>query len=230
MGVLLFADRGFERKRLLGDLQRLAYLFERHMELLGKLLRRRLAAYLVEHLPARTHDLVDSLNHVNGYTDGARLIRERAADRLSNPPSGIGRELVATSIFELVDCLHQADVAFLNQVEELQATVPVFLCDRDDEAQVRLYHLLLCLERLALAFLHPVHNLAELADLNAGLARQRMDLRAQLLDAVLVAGDKVLPAFGGEFRHAVEPKRVELGAQIVREKILAHDAVALGEP
>src|SRR6516225_2790953 len=119
MGVALFADRCFERERFLGDLQRLAYLIERHMELLGKLLRRRLAAYLVEHLPAGAYDLVDDLNHVNGHTDGARLIRERAADGLSNPPSGVGRKLEATSIFELVDGLHQADVAFLDQVEEL---------------------------------------------------------------------------------------------------------------
>src|SRR5215813_9919296 len=119
MGVLLFADRCFERKWFLGDLQGLAYLFERHVELLGKLLRRRLAAYLVEHLLPRTHDLVDDLNHVNGYTDGARLILERAADRLPNPPGGVGRELEATSIFELVDGLHQADVAFLDQVEKV---------------------------------------------------------------------------------------------------------------
>src|SRR5215831_12155143 len=148
MGVVLFADRCFEREWFLGDLQRLPYLIERHMELLGQLLRRRLAAYLVEHLLPRTRDLVDDLNHVNGYTDRARLILERAADRLSNPPSGVGRELEDTSIFELVDGLHQADVAFLDQVEELQATVAVFLCDRDDEAQVRLHHFLLCLERL----------------------------------------------------------------------------------
>src|SRR6516162_3283406 len=119
MGVPLFADRCFERERLLGDLQRLAYLFERHVELLGKLLRRRLAAYLVEHLPAGAYDLVDNLNHVNGYTDGARLILERATNRLPNPPSGVGREFEATSIFELVDGLHQANVAFLDQVEEL---------------------------------------------------------------------------------------------------------------
>src|SRR5215471_3851323 len=200
------------------------------MELLGKLLRSRLAAYLVEHLPTRTHDLVDHLNHVNGHTDGARLILKRAADRLPNPPRSVGRELEATSIFELVDRFHQADVAFLNEVEELKATVDVFLCDRDDQAQVRLHHLLLGLERFALAFLHHVHNLSELANLNAGLARQRMDLRAQLLDAVLVAGDKILPAVGGEFRHAVEPERIELRTQIVPEKVLARDAMALGKP
>src|SRR6516225_5663339 len=120
MRVVLFADRCFERKRFLGDLQRLAYLFEWHVELLGKLLRRRLAAYLIEHLPACAHDLVDDLNHVNGHTDGARLILKRAADRLSNPPSSVGRELEATSIFELVDGFHQADVAFLDQVKERQ--------------------------------------------------------------------------------------------------------------
>src|SRR5262249_4982539 len=230
IGVALFANRCFERERFLGDLQRLPYLFERHMELLGKLLRRRLATYLVEHMPTRTHDLVDHLNHVNGHTNGARLIRERTADGLSNPPSSVGRELEATSIFELVDCLHQADVAFLDQVEELQAPVDVFLGDRDDEAQVRLYHLLLCLARLTLAFLHHVHNLAKFADLKAGLARQRMNLCTQLFDAVLVAGDKILPAVGREFRYAVEPERIELGAEIVLEKVLAHDAVALGKP
>src|SRR5262249_4690683 len=127
MGVVLLADRRFERKRLLGDLQRLAYLFKRHMELLGKLLRRRLAAYLVEHLSTRTQDLVDHLNHVNGHTNGARLILKRAADRLPNPPGSVGRELEATSIFELVNGLHQADVAFLDQVEKWQAPVDVFL-------------------------------------------------------------------------------------------------------
>jgi hypothetical protein len=34
--------------------------------------------------------------------------------------------------------LHEADIALLDQVEELQAPVGVFLGDRDDEAQVRL--------------------------------------------------------------------------------------------
>src|SRR6516225_7362079 len=119
MGVLLFADRCFERERLLGDLQRLPYLIERHMEILGQLLRRRLAAYLVEHLPAGVHDLVDDLNHVNGYTDRARLILERATNCLPNPPGGVGREFAATSIFEHGDGLNQANVAFLDKVEEL---------------------------------------------------------------------------------------------------------------
>ena len=167
---------------------------------------------------------------MHGDADGARLVGDRAGDRLPNPPGGIGRELVAAAVLELVDRLHQADIAFLDQVEELQAAVGVFLGDGDDEAQVRLHHLLLGLARLALALLHHVHDLAELADLEPGLAGEHLDLVAVLLDLVLVPGDEALPALGGELRHPVEPARVELGALVVLEKILARDAMALGEP
>ena len=33
-----------------------------------------------------------------------------------------------------------------------------------------------------------------------------------------------------KFRHAIEPERVELGAQIVLEEVFPNDAVALGKP
>src|SRR6516162_78079 len=59
VGILLVADRRFQRQRLLGDLEHLAHLLERHAELLGKLLGRGLAADLVEQQPARTYDLGD---------------------------------------------------------------------------------------------------------------------------------------------------------------------------
>src|SRR5262252_5124563 len=230
MGILLVADRGFQRQRLLGDLEHLAHLLERHAELLGKLLGRGLAADLVEHLARGAHDLVDGLDHVHGDADGARLVGDRARDRLPDPPRGIGRELVAATILEFVDRLHQADVALLDQVEELQAAVGVFLGDGDDEAQVRLHHLLLGLARLALALLHHVHDLAELADLESGLAREHLDLVAVLLDLLLVPRDEALPAPGRKLRHAIEPARIEFGALVVPEKILARDAVALREP
>jgi hypothetical protein len=69
-----------------------------------------------------------------------------------------------------------------------------------------------------------VHDLAELADLEPGLRRERVDLGTQLLDAVLVAGDEILPALGGQFRDTVEPARVKLGALVVLEEVLADDA------
>src|SRR5437899_7771592 len=230
VGIFLVADRGFQRQGLPHDLQNPVHPLERHAELLGKLLGRGLAAELVEHLARLTHDFADTVDHVHGDADGARLVGSRARDRLPDPPRGVGRELVAAAILEFVDPLHQADIAFLDQVEELQAAVGVFLGDGDDEAQVRLNHLLLGLPRLALALLHHLHDLAELADLEPGFAREHLDLVAVLLDLLLVAGNETLPALGGELRHPVEPLRIELGALVVLEKILARDAVALGEP
>jgi hypothetical protein len=106
---------------------------------------------------------------VHRNADGARLVGDRAGDRLPDPPGRIGRELVAAAVFEFVDRLHQADIAFLDQIEELQAAIGVFLGDRDDEAQVGLDHFLLGDRRLALALLHLVDDAAELGDGNAGL-------------------------------------------------------------
>src|SRR5438093_5165128 len=88
---------------------------------------------------------------------------------------------MCAAIRELIDGLHQADIALLNQVEELQPTIGVFLGDRDDEAQVRLHQLLLGLTRLALALLHHLHDLAELADLEPGLTSEHLDLVCRLL-------------------------------------------------
>ena len=117
---------------------------------------------------------------MHGDADGARLIGDRARDRLPDPPRGVGRELVAAAVLELVDRLHQADVAFLDQVEELQAAVGVLLGDGDDEAKVGLHHLLLGLAGLALALLHGLDDAAELGDLEARLGGQRVDVVADL--------------------------------------------------
>ena len=88
-------------------------------------------------------ELVDGLDHVYGNTDRPRLIGNRPGDGLANPPGGVGAELVAALVLELVHRLHQADVALLNQVQELEPPVRVFLGDAHDEAQVRLGELFL---------------------------------------------------------------------------------------
>jgi len=69
---------------------------------------------------------------VHRDADGAGLVGDGTGDRLANPPRRVGREFVTTPPFELVDRLHQTDIAFLNEVKELQAAVCVFLCDRND--------------------------------------------------------------------------------------------------
>ena len=72
--------------------------------------------------------------------DGPRLIGDAAGDGLPDPPGGVGGKFVAAAIFEFFHGLHQAHVAFLDQVEERQAAVGVFFGDGDDETQVGLDH------------------------------------------------------------------------------------------
>src|ERR1700686_3316494 len=55
------------------------------------------------------------------------------------------------AIFEFVDRLHQANVALLNQIEELQAAVGVLFRDRNHETQVGLAQLALGLLRIHVA-------------------------------------------------------------------------------
>ncbi len=101
--------------------------------------------------------------------DGAGLVGDGAGDGLADPPGGVGRELVAALVLELVDGLHQADVAFLDQVQELQAAVRVLLRDGDDEAEVGFDELGLGLLGLALAGLDVVVAAHELVDVDLEL-------------------------------------------------------------
>ena len=136
------------------------------------------AAQLLDERARRADQLVDRLDHVDRDADGPRLVCNRARDGLADPPRRVRRELVAAAVLELVDGLHEADVALLDQVQELQTAVGVLLGDRDDEAQVGLHHLFLGLPRLALAFLHHLHDLAELGNLQSRLGRKRVNLTA----------------------------------------------------
>ena len=104
---------------------------------------RRLAARLGAQLALGADDLVQLLDDVHRHADRARLVGERARDRLADPPRRVRRELVALAPVELLGGAHEADRPLLDQVEERQALVAVALRDRDDEAQVRLDHLLL---------------------------------------------------------------------------------------
>src|SRR5215813_4179457 len=106
---------------------------------------------LLRELPRGADQLVDGLDHVHGDADGAGLVGDGACDGLADPPCGVRGELVAAAVLELVHGLHEADVAFLDQVEELQPAVRVLLGDGDDEAEVGLHHLLLGPRRLDLA-------------------------------------------------------------------------------
>src|SRR6185295_14386623 len=149
-------------------------------------------------------------------------------DRLADPPGRVGREFVAAAIFELIDRLHQADIALLDQVEELQPAIGVFLGDRDDEPEVRLDHLLLGDPGLALALLDLVDDAAELAEAHAGGLGDLGDLGADALDRALLD-----LAEGGPFlvdaADPLGPALVQFVAHIGFEEGAARHLVALGE-
>src|SRR5438128_1803542 len=93
--------------------------------MLGNLLRLGFATQHLDQLPRGANQLVDELDHVRRETDGARLIGNGARDRLPNPPRGIRRKLVTAAVLKLVHCLHQADVALLDQVEERKPAIAI---------------------------------------------------------------------------------------------------------
>ena len=99
-------------------------------------------------------------------TDGARLVGNRAGNRLANPPCRISRKFVATTIFELIHRLHQTDIAFLNQIKELQTTVGVFFGNGNHQAQVRLNHFLLGRSGFFFAFHHVFADFFQLGNRN----------------------------------------------------------------
>src|SRR5262249_49814896 len=164
-----------------------------------------------------------------GKGEGRRMMAVGRGACRGAPPGGVGPELVPPPVVELVDRLHQANISFLDQIEELQAAICVFSCYRDDQAQIRLDHFLLCLVGLALALLHHAGNSSNLADLEPGLAGERVDLRPNAIDALRFPGNHALPAEGGKLRHTDDPVRVKFGAVVVLEEILASDVITRRE-
>ena len=78
---------------------------------------------------------------------------------LTDPPGGVGRELVALAVVELLGGTYQAEGALLDQVEERQALVAVVLRNGDHKAEVALHHLLLGLKVAHLDKLGELHFL-----------------------------------------------------------------------
>ena len=175
--VVAVADGRLQRDRLLRHLQHGADALDGQLDFLGDFFRRGLAAVFLHELLLHAHQLVDRLDHVHRDADGARLVGDGAGDGLANPPGGVGGKLVAAAILEFLDRLHQAHVAFLDQVEEGEAAVGVFLRDGNDEAQVGLDHFGLGLERLA----QPVLQLLVLlGDIPPGLSQMRISSSREL--------------------------------------------------
>ncbi len=93
----------------------------------GDLFRRWLAAKFLLQLLGHLIQLADPAAKMSGDTDGTAVIGQRPGYRLANPPGSIGTETVTTTVIILFNRLHQAHIAFLNQVQELQAPSSILL-------------------------------------------------------------------------------------------------------
>src|SRR5262249_25154345 len=133
-------------------------------------------------------------------------------------------ELVAPAVLELVHGLHQADIALLDQVEELQSPVRVLLRDRDDEAQVGLDHLFLGAGGLDLARADVFHDALEIVGAGLGVLLGALDLLLgdpdqALLDRGMLGGGLLVEVSVAVL--AVLGERIEEGVDLRRGGALA---------
>ena len=148
MAVLLLTDGRLQGHGLLCDLQNLPHLVHGHAHLGGDLLGRGIVAQLLQQLAADPDDLVDGLHHMYGDADGAGLVGDGAGDGLADPPGGVGGELIALGVVELLHRLDEAQVALLDQIQEQHAAAHIPLGDGHHQTEVGLGQLLLGLAAL----------------------------------------------------------------------------------
>ena len=115
-------------------------------------------------VPARGPHPAGPLGHVDRNADCRRLVGDRPAHRLPDPPGRVGGEFDAAAPVELLDGAHQTNVALLDQVAEHQAAIAISLGDMHDEAQVRARQGVGGPSCVALALAQIAQNAAQLGD------------------------------------------------------------------
>src|SRR6202044_1045115 len=128
------------------------------------------------------------------------LIGDGASDGLTYPPRSVGREFVTATVLELIDCLHQADVAFLDEVEELQSAIRVLLGDRDDEAKVGLDELAFGALCVHVALDHLALGALEVGDGDASVLLDALEIDAAVFLLALVLLAQLFALAGFVFR------------------------------
>jgi hypothetical protein len=78
-----------------------------------------------------------SLGLRGAYLHQAVVVQDVTKNVGSNPPSRVARELHTLVRVILPHRLHEADVAFLNQVEDVLVRLAIVVGDLDDQSQVR---------------------------------------------------------------------------------------------
>ena len=173
LGVAVLTERLGERERLGCEAKRLGDLLLGHLDLDGQLGQRGGTAVLELQTGASLLESSEGVAGVHREPDRPAGVGDATGDRLTDPPGGVGGELEALAPVELLDGVHQAKVALLDQVEERQARRLILLGDRDDESEVGLHE-------GALGLLALLHRPAKLTLLGRGqLGVDRFELRSR---------------------------------------------------
>ena len=126
--------------------------------------------------------------------------------------------------------LHQADIAFLNEVKELQAAIGVFLGDRYDQAQIRFDHFLLGLTGFLFALLYGFDDSSEFRYVDAEIFADRFDLAQLLFDLVLRALKEFFPAAPRTLGDPFQPIGVEFVSFPGFDEVGTADSGLIGKP
>ena len=118
LGVAVLAQRLGQRQRLGPEAQGLDELVLGHLDLDAELGQRGRAAQLQLEAGLGLLHPGQRVAGVDGEADGAAGVGDAAGDGLADPPGGVGGELEALAPVELLDGVHQAEVALLDQVEQ----------------------------------------------------------------------------------------------------------------
>ena len=162
---------------------------------------------------------------MNGDTNCAGLIRDRSRNCLSNPPRSVRGKLVSASIFKFINRLHQADIAFLNKVQELKPTIGVFFRNGDDEAEVCLNHFLFRTTRPGFTHTHSAINFFNLTRLKAHFILNNGNAFLQSDDVFAVVGKSLVDVCF--FGRAINPVEVALGTlEALYELLTVHTALS----
>src|SRR5579875_1933267 len=97
--------------------------------------------------------MADIIIEMNWQTNHPFFLSEGASNRLANPPDRIGAELASASRVKALNCAHETNIAFLNEIRERQTIALISFGDTDDQGQVRFYE---ALSGLVITLLDPV--------------------------------------------------------------------------
>src|SRR4051812_38040872 len=108
-------------------------------------------------------------------------------------------------IVKLVYRAHQTNVAFLNEIQELETSIAVLLADRHDEPEIGLDHLRLCPRHVAFASGYRRVDAAELREQQPRLLGELGNLSTHGLGLGGVTGHEDPPTFAATRSRLFQP-------------------------